>query len=266
MTMEIALMKAVWLSDIHLNFIMKHEREALYRSLHGDVILISGDIAESDSIVRMIAEMHSMVNKPIYFVCGNHDYYGSSITAVRASLPDNWLGNGQHVHLTDRTALVGIDGWADMRHGNSNTYISMNDENYITELRHVRLTAGRLGTIVSRQGLADKDAETLTNAVNTAMSQHTYKQIIVLTHIPPYPEACKHQGYDTDPSVLPYYCSGATGKALDELATQYPNVKFRVFCGHTHSTAYHKPHPNMIVRAGESQYYTPKVQRVLQVY
>lgn len=259
-------MRAIWLSDIHLNFILPEQRIDFYKTLtKTDYIFITGDIAEADTVQSMLQEMTEHVKAPILFVMGNHDYYIGSIQAVRGiQFPTGttWLGNGKVVQATSETAIVGVDGWADMRHGWAHTYVNMNDENYIEELKIARLHRQRLGTIEIRGDLADNDACTLETAIEVAAK--TSKTIIVLTHIPPYVRACKHKGYATEESVLPYYCSKATGDILDKMALEYPDIRFRVFCGHTHSKAYYKAHPNMIVKAGESEYFAPKVQQRLR--
>lgn len=259
-------MRIAWLTDIHLNFLMKHDRLAFYATIKADAVAISGDIAESDSLIDILKEMYAHLNIPIFFVCGNHDYYGNSIANIRETLCLTslygviWLGNGGVMHLGNNTALVGVDGWADMRHGNPNTYVQMNDENYINELREARILARLPGSRAKRQELADKDAATLIVSIMRAALQGC-KTIIIMTHIPPYPEASKHRGRQSDPYFLPYYSCKAVGDVLDEAAANYPDIKFRVFCGHTHGKAYYKRAPNLIVRAGESEYYHPTIQR-----
>ena len=77
--------------------------------------LVTGDIGESDSVGRFVDELGRIA--PIYYVLGNHDYYRSSIDEVRATLPGGWLPGLAPVQLTDRTVLLGIDGWGDARCG-----------------------------------------------------------------------------------------------------------------------------------------------------
>ena len=78
-------MKLIWLTDIHINFLDKDERLQFYQKIirkKCDAILISGDIAEGNSVVDLLTEMADTIQKPIYFVLGNHDYYFSSVAAV----------------------------------------------------------------------------------------------------------------------------------------------------------------------------------------
>ena len=85
-------MKAAWLTDIHLNFLKSKQLDAFLQSLSrqtADCFLISGDIGGSDSVVGYLKQMAAVLKRPIYFVLGNHDYYGSSIEEVRGQ--SGWL-------------------------------------------------------------------------------------------------------------------------------------------------------------------------------
>ena len=69
-------MKLTWITDVHLNFLKKDERIDLYHTLiatDSNGVVISGDIAEAISIELILKEMASTIQKPIYFVLGNHD-------------------------------------------------------------------------------------------------------------------------------------------------------------------------------------------------
>ena len=82
-------MKLIWLTDIHLNFLELDEREAFYAQIveaKADGVLLTGDIAEAPSIAYILQEMADAIQKPIYFVLGNHDYYRGSIASVQAKM------------------------------------------------------------------------------------------------------------------------------------------------------------------------------------
>jgi predicted MPP superfamily phosphohydrolase len=69
-------MKLIWLTDIHLNFLTLENRMEFYQKViaaSGDKILISGDIAEAPSVSEILKEMAKTIQKPIYFVLGNHE-------------------------------------------------------------------------------------------------------------------------------------------------------------------------------------------------
>src|ERR1043165_5737154 len=80
-----------------------------------DCLFVTGDIGESDSVGRYVEELRQIA--PVYYVLGNHDYYRSSIEAVREALPPGWLATQPPLQLTPNTVLVGVDGWGDARGG-----------------------------------------------------------------------------------------------------------------------------------------------------
>lgn len=121
-------MKFVWLTDIHINFLNEDAREQFYQKIidaNCDCVLITGDIAEADCVVDLLAEMQNRINKPIYFVLGNHDYYRGQINAVREAVTQLtkknhqlfWLPASGMQLLNQNTILLGQDGWADGRLG-----------------------------------------------------------------------------------------------------------------------------------------------------
>src|SRR5262249_47567983 len=79
-------MKIAWLTDIHLNFLDRNSRKRFYEFLvisKADLVMISGDIAEAPSVKDILTEMGKEINRPIYFVLGNHDYYFGYVQEVR---------------------------------------------------------------------------------------------------------------------------------------------------------------------------------------
>jgi 3',5'-cyclic-AMP phosphodiesterase len=88
-------------------------------------LVVSGDIAESTSLVGTLHEMDAVLSRPIYFVLANHDYYHGSVAGTRRSVAAalvrsrflTYLSGADVVELTPGTALVGHDGWGDARLG-----------------------------------------------------------------------------------------------------------------------------------------------------
>jgi predicted MPP superfamily phosphohydrolase len=139
-------MKLAWLTDIHLNFLDIGDRKRFYAPIintQSDAILISGDIAEAPCLVDLMREMAEQINKPIYFILGNHDYYRGTVHGVRETLKilsDShkqlfWLPASGMQLLENNTILLGQDGWADGRLGDyQNSRISLNDSRMIADL------------------------------------------------------------------------------------------------------------------------------------
>jgi predicted MPP superfamily phosphohydrolase len=116
-------MRLAWLTDIHLNFVDAVNRRHFLETIESqaDSFAISGDIAESPSIIGVLTEMKEILQKPIYFVLGNHDFYRGSIEKTRGEVAKlaeqcellTYLTATGVVELSRQTALVGHDGWAD---------------------------------------------------------------------------------------------------------------------------------------------------------
>ena len=89
-------------------------------------------------------QMMAVLDMPIYFVLGNHDFYRGSVVGTRSALTKMISGSENLVYLSQvgvvelmpRTALVGHDGWADARLGDfDGTEVILNDFLLIDELR-----------------------------------------------------------------------------------------------------------------------------------
>lgn len=265
--------KLAWLTDIHLNFLDEDERAVFYKEIEKtncDCVLITGDIAEAPSIEMIMKEMAAQIERPIYFVVGNHDYYRGSVKKVRDILTSltkdhdqlYWLPTSGFQKINDKVIILGQDGWADGRFGDyQNSNVILNDSRMIEELFHANVL-GRFQLLEKMQELADADAASLRIDLVNALSQAPQK-IIVLTHVPPYQEACKYEGKISDKNWLPYFSSKVMGDLLTQTAMATPAVDFLVLCGHTHGEAYYQPLSNLTVKAGLAEYYRPGVQGVI---
>lgn len=263
-------MKFAWLTDIHINFLDEDERSIFYQKIikaQCDGILITGDIAEADCVVDLLSEMQRAINKPIYFVLGNHDYYRGQINTVHKAITQltknnhqlYWLPISGMLLLNNDTVLVGQDGWADGRLGDyANSRVGLNDSRLIMDLFQAKIL-GKFKLLEKMQELADIDAKNLRQDLLLAIKKNP-KKIIILTHIPPFKEACMHEGKISDDEWMPYFTSKATGDALLQIATDNPSIEFLVLCGHTHSEAHYQPLNNLTVRAGKADYGYPKIQ------
>lgn len=91
-------MKLNILSDLHIGF------SALDTPLNdADVVVLAGDVAPP----RQAAQWALRLKKPVVYVLGNHEFYGSSIDVAAAEMKQ--LCEGTQVHVLDNDAIV-IDG------------------------------------------------------------------------------------------------------------------------------------------------------------
>lgn len=258
-------MKLVWMSDIHLNFLDEKARFDFYNKIKGDIVVISGDIAESNTVSSFIKEMETVTKLPVYFVLGNHDFYRSSITSVKRSVkPLRYLPKFDFVRLNASIALLGVDGWGDCRNGDYDySRIIMNDWLHIQELRR-EYFKGKDALKIVLQKLADKDARALKRKVNKAI-KNGFTKIILVSHVPAFEEACLYAGRKSTPDGLPFFSSRILGETILPVAKKHPKVDFLWLSGHTHSRVIYKPCANMVVKVAKSEYFLPQIEETFNV-
>jgi hypothetical protein len=73
------------------------------------------------------------------------------------------------------------------------------------------------------------------------------------------------EGKISSDDYLLFFSSKVTGEILMHAAESYPEIEFLALCGHTHSKGFFKPYPNLIVKAGASEYGKPSIQEVIEI-
>ncbi len=269
-------MRLAWTTDIHLNHVPASVRErwlTLLAAQDCDGILISGDIAESGDLVHCLGQLADAVPVPIFFVLGNHDFYGSSIGAtaqavIRACRESDrlrYLTDMSALPLTgsgtqDRTYLVGEDGWGDATEGDyESSYVRLNDFAQIHDFHDAdeatwKERLGQLGAI---------SAARLT-AKLLALPEGA-RQVLVVTHVPPFRDACWYEGHTTDDNWAPFFVCGQVGRAIRAMSQSRPDCHYTVLCGHTHHSGVAKIEPNLTVYTASACYGKPEIAAILKV-
>jgi 3',5'-cyclic AMP phosphodiesterase CpdA len=263
--------RLAWITDIHLDFVGPDQLELFCARLleaRPDAILLSGDISQAHRLTDDLARLSALLKLPIYFVLGNHDFYRGSIASVRVRIEAfcqvcpllRWLPCAGLVALTPQTGLLGHDGWADGRNGN---YIAsdvmLNDYLYIGEF--IGLDSRQ--RLTRLQALGDEAAEYFRKLLPEALER--FRRLIMLTHVPPFREACWHQGRISDDNWLPHFSCRAVGEVLRKAMAARPDRELLVLCGHTHGAGEVSILPNLRVLTGGADYGRPALQRVLDV-
>lgn len=288
--------KVAWLSDIHLNFLSPDQTVELIAAIkksEAESLWISGDIAEGDTIAANLEKLSRELELPLYFVLGNHDYYRSSIAEVRSSIQNlcrshpglNWLNDSEVIKVSDDTALLGHDSWADGGLGNyANSNLIMSDFFLIedfspfevksiqidqalrntTELFELILgTKSKQTRLALMQSLAQEAANHIQKLLPNALKH--YRHIFFLTHIPPFQKACHYKGMPTDDSGLPYFASKVVGDALIEIMRQFPYRYLTVLCGHTHERVEVDILDNLKVLTAQAEYGHFAIQKIFSI-
>jgi Icc protein len=267
-----AMMKRLaWVTDIHLNFVYSSRIERLCRAIlrHSpDAVLIGGDIGEAASVTSYMRRLERLLQRPIYFVLGNHDYYYGRISEVRASILElcrassflHWLAEEPVIELTPATGLVGHDSWADGRYGKG-THSSMLLNDYLLIHDFVGLSHARRFNLLNEMG--DSAAAHFARILPDAFER--FQSVILLTHVPPFRESCWYEGRISDDEALPHFTCKAVGEVLQREMVARPDRNLTVLCGHTHGEGRVDILPNLRVITGGAEYGKPQVQEPILI-
>lgn len=261
-----------WLTDLHLDFLME---EAVYQALEkqlrqqeADFMVVTGDIATSRDWSGWLETLAEGVPIPLYFVLGNHDFYGSSFEAERrkARALDqrhprvNWLTEKAIVALTDKTALIGHEGWADGREGDYwNSLVRLRDYDLIQDF----IPLDRAARMRRVEDMGREAARVLGERLELALASHQH--VVMALHPPPFREASRYEGRPANDDWAPHFVCRSVGEMIVEVMSRYPQQDLLVLCGHAHHHADYQPLPNVRVLAGHAEYGTPRVQLPLQI-
>ncbi|MDX1992340.1 MAG: metallophosphoesterase [bacterium] len=264
-------MKFAWLTDIHFDF-LKVEQIAEFllslKALETDAVVISGDIGLARNVREFLRMIEYVVPGTVYFVLGNHDFYGSSIQKVRAAIGAltetspklRWLPTAGVVELSAQVGMIGHDSWPDGRLGNyATSRVELNDYHLIHEF--IGLDKAARLAVMNRLG--DEAAAYFRQTLPAALSRHEH--VYLVTHVPPFRDACWHQGRISGPDWLPHFGCKAVGDVLLDVMHHHPQKRLTVFCGHTHGRGRVDILPNLRVLTGGAEYGAPEVQQVFEV-
>lgn len=263
--------RVAWLTDIHLNFLSPVKMEQFYslmRNSNPDIVLISGDIGEAPRLIWYLQQLEMRLQRPIYFVLGNHDFYLSSIEETRAAVSQcvaesgylKWLNQAGIIELAPDTGLLGYDGWADGRCGDyEHSDVIMNDYAVIRDFAGLN-KRDRL-TVLNRLG--DETAAYFREWLPTTLAK--YPHVFLLTHVPPFREATWYEGRISDDDFLPHFTCKAGGDAIVEIMRNHPANQLTVLCGHTHGRGEAQILDNMRVLTGGAEYGRVEMQQIFEV-
>lgn len=274
-------MRLAWLTDIHLDFVSEPARATFIqriRNSKADAVMIGGDIAVAATFAHELKNLQASIECPIFFVLGNHDYFGGSIEAVRQQarqLADatestvQWLPDAGAVRVGENTALIGHGGWGDGRAGLFfESKLVLHDYLKIADLSEVfdeRQHKGKLPESLfdKLNALGDEAAKSISQSLKEAMQLADH--VMLLMHVPPFRDACWYKGRLSDDNWAPHFVCQAVGEVLVTEMQQQPEKQLTVLCGHTHGAGTSNILPNLQVVTGAAEYGKPAVQNVFEI-
>jgi 3',5'-cyclic-AMP phosphodiesterase len=263
-------MRIAWITDPHFNHCALAAWDRLIARVQEcvcDAVIISGDISEGEDVVFQLHRLADAIGLPIHFVLGNHDFYHSSIQrtrkAVRKAAAEhpllNYLADSAPISIGE-VGLIGVDGWGDATVGDYHrSTVRLNDFRLIDDFF---LAAPSLWKSILHD-LGNDSALRLEGLLKVAGD--LYKRLLVVTHVPPFRQACWYQGQTTDDNWAPFFVSGQCGDALIDFAQSHPASTIDVLCGHTHSGGIARMRDNLVVTTAGAQYGKPEVSAVIVI-
>ncbi|HEY6727232.1 MAG TPA: metallophosphoesterase [Polyangiaceae bacterium] len=267
----------LWATDVHLDHLPLREAalefgRALSREQPDAVsLIVTGDIAEAHSVEGILRDLVAGFGRPVYFVLGNHDYYGASfnavdraVTAACRTTPGLYWLRHEVVPLTDAVTLIGLDGWYDAGYGDRNSDLQLSDFVLIEELFAAQddSRAELLRTCAER---ARSQAHALELRLAQLAEHQSPRHVVVATHVPPFQEAAWHEGKPSDDRWAPFFSNRALGETLLRWADREPQIATTVLCGHTHGSGCYRPRDNLTVYTGRAQYGAPDLAGFVDV-
>lgn len=275
-------MKIAWATDIHLDFLQREGGRALVQfafaeplaSANVDAVIISGDISLSDMLEDHLRIIDETVKCPVYFVLGNHDFYGGDFESVR-SMVDRVCSKSKNlryltseeneIQISPGFSIVGHDGWYDAYYGRPfSAGLVMSDWLQIKDFSaHLHPIAG--GSTIDPHGIVGVAREASFNAAEAVLERArkaalNSKRVVIVTHVPPFPEVHAQGGKGNNDASIPWYTSKFMGEAITRVAEENPGVGFTVLCGHTHYKAKFLNGKNIECFVGGSEYGEPRYE------
>lgn len=254
------MLKIAWVTDPHMESVDEESLTSFWKSIvrqQNDAVFITGDISTNRYIEEHLGLIDSILKIPIYFVLGNHDAYGSSLGDARIKISRlvaqsrflHWVTEEGIIELTDKTCLIGHDGWYDGRNGDYwHSNVILTDFTLLREFkwqnRDIRLETMRR--------LADEGVSHFRRYLTKALIK--YNHVIIMTHVPPFREVAYHDGEPSDEYSLPFFTCQAAGELFLKVMRKNPDKRLTVLCGHTHSRREYSPIPNINVLCGRAEY------------
>ena len=259
-------MKIAWGTDLHLDHLSHKQLVKFMKTIasnESDILILTGDISNGDRLNNHLGLICKASPVPVYFVLGNHDYYGTDSMATTQAIAGSYgyqskmtyLDNSAPFQLDWRTWLVGVGGWADGRAGNfMKSKIWIADYSSIPDLaiyrnekrgliQHLKdqkdekelkkqFTSIRRSVLRHIKELGKKQANVLRRQLKKLPEEAQH--ILVATHVPPWKAAAWNRGRTADDDWAPHFTCVSTGEVLTEFMGDHPDRTMTVLCGHTH--------------------------------
>jgi 3',5'-cyclic-AMP phosphodiesterase len=252
---QIQSQKILWLTDTHvwnkpafLNAILEEDP---------DFVFHTGDLTEGPMLEGFLDLLGRELNRPFYFVLGNHDFFLSDFTtthtkvkALTVKYPNLiWMDEAGIVPLSSDTALIGARGWYDCLAG-SQTLIPFSFDWFM--IKDFRALPNMKARIEMFRDLAEQSADVLSARLKEAFE--TYETVYVLTHVPAWAEEFRSAHTYFPEFWASYNTNNSLGWAIENVMEKRADKRVVVLAGHIHSPSAQilGKHDNITHRVGRA--------------
>lgn len=247
----------LWLTDTHAKAWSKWQLLNAILDENPRGVFLTGDIAEGVFLEGVLDLLGRKAGRPIYYVLGNHDLWGSSFKnthdMVRRLGKKHknliWMTEAGIVPINDEVCLIGTDGWYDARIGNPN-YICYTFDWWMT--KEFRQLPNMNARIEAMRAIADESAKVMSERLEEALT--TYKSVYLLTHMPCFEAAHRSNNPVIEAFWMPYNINYALGQALERVMEQHKKRQLTVLSGHSHNPVSIHVARNVECRVGKASY------------
>lgn len=214
------------------------------QNVGSDTLVVAGD---TSNYIPQAVEFwkRCQTYKTVIVLDGNHEHYNADAELGMRGYPTHVPAamdvieklaeqinvhflNGTNEVIVGDTAFVGVNGWYDWNY-RTNTYDPDQQKgawvNFMNDSRYIHFPMG------GAQGLANLQAQTLSNKVRHMQNRDKIKNIVVVTHSAPREDLLPETNDNTFNLLNGSFCNT---RLEDVLEVDY-NSKIRVWCyGHTH--------------------------------
>jgi len=260
-----------WLTDLHLDRVSPENQRRLLDRLaasESGILVISGDISSARHLKRHLLQLAAAcAPRPVYFALGNHDFHGSGFDEVEQGVAELCRSHANLHHLDGRgiipisrgTCLVGYRGWADARAGyGARTVVDSRDRTQIRDFHGLSPSE----SLRKMRELGAESARMIRRTLPLALSR--FRHVVILSHVPPFPESVIYDGKTCAPTHLPHFCNLSAGLAIRAITSAYPQRRVTVLSGHSHSQSVTRILPNLTARVGHARPGRPGLLDVLE--
>lgn len=250
----------LFLTDLHLDRATRDQTDDLLRRIditRSDSVIVTGDISNAHSLPQHLGMLAAAcAPRPLYFLTGNHDFYGGSFREVendlnmlcRSTSNLHHLNGSRVIPLANGIGLIGHRGWPDVRAGDGMATSIENRDRWsikdFSPLDHHQV-------LHRMQSMGRESAARIRSIYPLALT--LYSHVIVATHVPPFDNAVLHKHHPADNQHLPHFCNLSVGVMLISILRAFPHRRVSVLSGHTHAPCIRRIKDNLTIRVGASR-------------